>query len=506
MLNHHLKIAECIVIIGSVIGWAVAVASGQFIYGVVPLLVALVLNLINRLRFEQQIKHRLTAAIAQLHRQVSQESQSVYQQQFQQAISSLQTKLPEYLAQIETSDSPSKIIKIRQLEAQLTSIEQSLRSVIDYLNSASLAARVEHLEQAIATATADISAIHSQLSNIGKYPTDEVTKLPTNFPLENVSEPSLFPVNSEAISEQKINLQVIVPTWSELHTLQGHSDWVSSLVLSSDNQILASGSLDHTIKVWNLSTGETIYTLCDHLQGVLCLVISPDGGILASGSFDQTIKLWSLDTGELLHTLTGHMGSVRSLVITPDSQTLISASYDQMIKLWRLDSGEFLGNLVEDAGRLTAIALTPDGQILVSGGGDGIVTLWQLDPPDLLVNLTNNLSSICSLSISPDGQTLAAGYIDGTLNVWQLSTAELLKSIQCYSGSTSSVIFSVDEQILIGGSAGDIVKIWHLKSDKLLNILNLDCPSSILSMAISPNGQWIVAGSRDGTVKIWQRD
>ncbi|HAG79904.1 MAG TPA: hypothetical protein DCL61_01760, partial [Cyanobacteria bacterium UBA12227] len=68
MLNHHLKIAECIVIIGSVIGWAVAVASGQFIYGVVPLLVALVLNLINRLRFEQQIKHRLTAAIAQLHR------------------------------------------------------------------------------------------------------------------------------------------------------------------------------------------------------------------------------------------------------------------------------------------------------------------------------------------------------------------------------------------------------------------------------------------------------
>ncbi|HBL09879.1 MAG TPA: hypothetical protein DD379_00230, partial [Cyanobacteria bacterium UBA11162] len=91
-----------------------------------------------------------------------------YQQQLQEAISSLQAKLPEYLAQIETSDSPSRILKLSQFETQLTSIEQSLRSVIDYLNSASLAARIEHLEQAIATATADIFAIHRQLSNIGK--------------------------------------------------------------------------------------------------------------------------------------------------------------------------------------------------------------------------------------------------------------------------------------------------------------------------------------------------
>ncbi|HBB34119.1 MAG TPA: hypothetical protein DC064_20560, partial [Cyanobacteria bacterium UBA9273] len=100
MLNQRLKIAECVFIVGSIIGWVGTVASNQILYGVVPLSIALVLNLVNRLRFEQQIKRRITAAIAQLHRQLSQEHQVLSQQQVQEAIASLQAKLPEYLSQV----------------------------------------------------------------------------------------------------------------------------------------------------------------------------------------------------------------------------------------------------------------------------------------------------------------------------------------------------------------------------------------------------------------------
>ena len=503
MLN-HLKIAECIFVASSIIGWVVAVVSGDLIYGVVPLSVTLLLNLINRWRFEQQIKGRIKMAIAQLHRQVSQESQSLSKQQLQEAITAWQTQLPEYLAQIEVPNTPSNALKIGQIAVEIASLEQSLGSVVDYLNSASLAGRVEHLELAIANLSSDISAMQRQLANLSKHPSSANIELSPNCTLETVSEPDLFPVISSSIPEEKIDLPVIAPTWTQVHTLRGHSDWVSCLVISPDAQILVSGSLDHTIKLWQIATGENIYTLADHTQGVLCLAISPDGQFLASGSFDQTIKLWRVDTGELLYTLRGHSGSVRSLAITPDSQTLISASYDQTIKLWRLHTGECLGNLVEEAGRLSAIALTPDGQILASGGGDGIVTLCQLNPPQLIINITGNLSSISSLNISPDGHTLAAGYTDGNLQLWQIDTAELLHSIPCSCGPLSSIIASIQGQSLIAATAGNTIKIWHLSSSQLLTILNADSTAAIISLTISPNCDCIGGGTRDGKIIIWQ--
>ncbi|MBE9129858.1 MULTISPECIES: WD40 repeat domain-containing protein [unclassified Coleofasciculus] len=506
MLNHRLKVAEWVFVVASVIGWAVAAASSQIIYGAVPLSIALLLNLINRLRFEQQIKRRLTAALAQLHRQISQENQSFYSQQIQDAIASFQANLPEYLAQLEVPDSQSNILKFAQLQAQINSLEQSLRSVVDYLNSASLPTRVQDLEEAITNATAELARMQ-RLPSLVTETLDESAGLSTHQLSELATSPSLFPVVFESVPEETPStIEPIVPTWSEVHIFEGHSDWVSALAMSPDGQILASGSLDKNIKLWNLSTSNNTHTLCGHVEGVLCLAISPDGQILASGGFDQTIKLWRLDSGQLLYTLKGHEGSVRSLAITPDSQTLISASFDQTIKLWRLDSGQFLQNLAQDAGHLSAIALSPDGQILASGGGDGTINLWRLDTQTLELTLTGNLSSICALAISPDSQILPAGCTDGYLKLWQLSTAEPLGNLDCQSGLVIPSIFSIQGQTFIGSSAEETIKIWQLNTGEVLTVLNYDATSSVMSLAMSPNGEWIAGGMEDDTIKVWRQD
>jgi hypothetical protein len=78
-----------------------------------------------------------------------------------------------------------------------------------------------------------------------------------------------------------------------LRTLKGHTDSVNSVALSADGQILASGSHDDTIKVWELSTGKLMRTLTDE-GGVFSVAISPDGQTLVSGSWDQTIKVWGV--------------------------------------------------------------------------------------------------------------------------------------------------------------------------------------------------------------------
>ncbi len=82
-------------------------------------------------------------------------------------------------------------------------------------------------------------------------------------------------------------------------------------------------------------TGNLIRTLAGHSGAVYSVGISPDGQTLVSGSVDNTIKIWNLANGNLIRTLAGHSSSVWSVAISPDGQTLVSGSADNTIKIWR---------------------------------------------------------------------------------------------------------------------------------------------------------------------------
>jgi WD40 repeat protein len=108
--------------------------------------------------------------------------------------------------------------------------------------------------------------------------------------------------------------------WSpELQTLEGHSDSVWTVAFSQDGQLLASGSRDRTIKLWDPITGAVKHTLEGHSDWLRAVAFSQDGQFLASGSQDKTIKLWDPITGNLKHTLEGHSDWVQSVAFSQDS-------------------------------------------------------------------------------------------------------------------------------------------------------------------------------------------
>ncbi|NER36138.1 MAG: hypothetical protein F6J93_19495 [Oscillatoria sp. SIO1A7] len=174
-----------------------------------------------------------------------------------------------------------------------------------------------------------------------------------------------------------------IKTWQpftgDSRLLAQHSAAITSLAISPNGQILATGSEDNAIQLWQLNSGEALRTLSGHSSGICSVAISPDGRSLASGSSDKTIKLWQLDTGEEMLTLQGHLGAVKSVAISPDGETLASGSSDKTIKLWNLATGEEISTIKLHSGDVNSVAfsVSEEGQILVSGSEDKNIQIWR---------------------------------------------------------------------------------------------------------------------------------
>ncbi|NJP08684.1 MAG: WD40 repeat domain-containing protein [Leptolyngbyaceae cyanobacterium RU_5_1] len=299
-----------------------------------------------------------------------------------------------------------------------------------------------------------------------------------------------------------------VRTGECLKTLQGHDHWVCAICFapsvpitstaiastsgtddsdSSGHQRLISGSDDHTLKIWNVKTGQCLATLQGHTSHVRSVVFSPDGRIFASGGDDHLLKIWDAQTGECLKTLAGHTSNVRSLAFSADGQQLVSASEDRTLKLWDVASGACLKTLQGHTGHVRSVAFAPaidfsrdsDGQpatraageLIVSGGADQTVKLWHSRTGQCLKTLRGYTSSILSVAFSPDGQTLASSSADHTVKLWDVTTHQYLRTLQGHTNQVWFVAFSPDGQTLASSSFDRTIKLWNRHTGMCLKTL-----------------------------------
>nr|WP_290225862.1 serine/threonine-protein kinase [Trichocoleus desertorum] len=291
--------------------------------------------------------------------------------------------------------------------------------------------------------------------------------------------------------------------WKCVGTLTGHSSWVMSLAISSRKQILVSGSLDDTLKIWNLQTGNLIRTLPGHLKAVNSVAISPDGQLLVSGSDDTTVKIWNLQTGDLLHNLVGHSRDVNSVMITPNGLLLASGSEDRTVRLWKVRTGELLRTLSGTAGMVKSVAISSNSLLLASGGLDNQIKLWHLGSGELTRTLYGHFNSVNSVAITPDGQILASGSKDKTIRLWNLQTGELIRTLIGHADMVNAIAITPDGRMLISGSSDKTIKVWSVGTGDLICTLK-DHSNPINAIAISAGGQLFASGSWDNTIKIWQ--
>ena len=164
-----------------------------------------------------------------------------------------------------------------------------------------------------------------------------------------------------------------------------------------------------------------------------------------------------------------------------------------------------------------AIAFTPDNQIMVTGGNDRIITLRNLKTGKIIRTLTGHSGSIYSLCLSSDGQTIISGSRDATIKIWHIHSIKtynsnstnrfigdgLIDTLTGHSDSINSVAISLNGQLIVSGSEDSTVKLWNLNTGECLATLE-GHEAGVRAVAISPDGQLLVSGSADNTIKLWQ--
>jgi small GTP-binding protein len=282
----------------------------------------------------------------------------------------------------------------------------------------------------------------------------------------------------------------LLPGVKLLRTLEGHKSQIYGLAFDPQGGMLASGSDDSAVELWEARSCRLLRSLAGHRNAVVSVAFDPKDRTLASGSFDNTVKLWETGSGKLLRSLEGHNARVLSVAFDPQggtlasgSGTLASESEENTVKLWETGSGKLLRSLEGHQSRVASVAFDPQGGTLASGSSDNTVKLWETGSGKLLHSLEGHRDEVVSVAFDPQDGTLASGSFDNTVKLWRAGSSQLLRSLEGHTHRVDIVAFSPDGRLLASKSADHTIRLWSCETWETV---------AVIPVPTNP-GRWIPA-------------
>lgn len=288
-----------------------------------------------------------------------------------------------------------------------------------------------------------------------------------------------------------------------------------SLAIAPDSVLVAAGSADGQITLWNLSTQRVVQQLDGHTDQINDLAFSPDGRLLASSSVDQTAIVWDVAQGEMLwEPFTGHNGIVWSVAFHPNSQQLSTGGGDGLILTWNLNSGQQNRRpLAGEKGWVTSLAYLPEGDKLIAGNRFNDILVWDMDRQTLDADygpLSGHTDIVWDLALSPTAVLLASVSQDGRLYVWNLERnlrvgPQASAPLQTHTDSVQDVAFTPDGQTMISGGKDTAVVFWDM-TDTTPTSRIFFTANPVNTLSVSSDGNLLATGHDNGNIILWDID
>lgn len=256
-------------------------------------------------------------------------------------------------------------------------------------------------------------------------------------------------------------------------------------------------------------TGAFPFKLTGHTRDVKSLHFNPTGKILASGSADETIRLWDVEKRRQMARFRGYTGTVNAVCFSPDGNTLASGSADGFVWLWNVTTKKNIARLGGRQGSVNAVDFSPDGQLLAWGSLKNTVWVWDIKRHRVLEDKRNEVAEFSSSSpvntvaFSPNGQLLAYGLSDNTIRLWDIATRQDSPVVFAgHSGPVNSVSFSFDGRLLASGASDNTVRLWSLPEGNMVKLLTGHM-GEVSSVAFNSTNGILASGALDSTIRLW---
>ena len=247
-------------------------------------------------------------------------------------------------------------------------------------------------------------------------------------------------------------------------------------------------------------------------SSLTCATCSPDGETILTGSEDGRARLWDFKTGALIRTLEGHTRRINAVAFNADGETILTGSEDGYAQLWNSKTGDLIRTFASEAAEpILSVAFSPDRETIVTGPRHGALRLWNIQTGEIVKTIKQD-RAIPSLAFSPDGETIFTGSSDGYARLWNSKTGDLItvcdrrpvsEFFQQFAPAwINSVAFSPDGDTVLAGSDDPIICIWSSKTGKLIRTLNGN-KGRVNSVTFSSDGKIILIGTFDGTARLW---
>jgi WD40 repeat protein/predicted Ser/Thr protein kinase len=290
-----------------------------------------------------------------------------------------------------------------------------------------------------------------------------------------------------------------------LQSYVGQTDRVASVSFTRDGRRFLSASSDHSIKLWDVTTGAVVRSFPGHEHGVWTAALAPDGTTFVSGSRDGTVRLWEVDSGKLVRvfgqvtTATGPR--VHAVAFMPDGRTILAGREDGTITVFDRDGLLAPRTLTGHTKRVRSLAVRTDGTF-ASAAWDGKIKLWDLASGTVRLTFEGPSANLFSVAFSPDGTRLLSSGSDPLLRLWDSATGKLLAELRGHTATICQVIFAADGKQALTASWDGTLRAWDLEARRELKVFGHH-PARIYALALSPDGHRVLSAGEQGHIRLW---